>query len=363
MSNFVKYGCKPQNNRVGILLAQLGTPDAPTASALRPYLKQFLSDRRVIEVNRVLWWCILNGIILRTRPKRSAALYKRLWTPEGSPLLSITKSQTQKLSELFASDENVTVRFGMRYGKPSLESALDELIALDCRRIIVMPMYPQYAASTTASTYDAVFPHLLKQRWVPTLRIVEPYFSQPAYVDALTGSINKNLADLAEPVEKLLLSYHGVPIEYIQKGDPYCCQCRETTELLRPQINLAPENIVHCYQSRFGKAPWLTPYTDVTAEELGKQGIKRIAVACPGFTADCLETIDEMGHELEETFTEHGGESVSLIPCLNDDAEWIQGMATIIKQTAPDWFDAGSGSGSCATVGACRACSAGCFAR
>jgi ferrochelatase len=317
----------------------------------------------VIEVNPALWWVILNGIILRTRPKKSAALYKRLWTEDGSPLLSITKKQTSKLSEIFSGDDAVSVRFGMRYGKPSLESAIDELIALDCRRIIVMPMYPQYAASTTGSTYDAVFPHLLKQRWVPTLRVVEPYFAHPRYIDGLVRTINLHLDSLPQPAEKLLLSYHGVPVQYIVKGDPYCCQCRETTELLRPRLQLEPDNIVHCYQSRFGKDPWLTPYTDVTAEELVKQGVKRIAVACPGFTADCLETLDEMGHELNETFREHGGETVSLVPCLNDEDEWMQGIAHIIRDTAPDWFSSTLGEGASAAKAACKACSAGCFTK
>jgi protoporphyrin/coproporphyrin ferrochelatase len=362
MTTYTKYGCKPQNNRIGILLAQLGTPDAPTASALRPYLKQFLSDRRVIEVNKLLWWCLLHGIILRTRPRKSAALYKRLWTEDGSPLLSITKKQSLKLETIFKDEPAVTVRFGMRYGKPSIESALDELFAADCRRIIVVPMYPQYAASTTASTYDAVFPHLLKQRWVPTVRVVEPYFAHPAYISSLQRTINSGLRSFDKPVEKLLLSYHGVPVEYIQKGDPYCCQCRETTEALRSGIDLAPGNIIHCYQSRFGKAPWLTPYTDETAEALAKQGVKRIAVACPGFTADCLETLDEMGHELDETFKEHGGESVSLIPCLNDEDEWMRGLATIVKEAALDWFDTSSALvGDHCFKAACASCSAGCF--
>lgn len=334
-----EFGCRGSKDKVGVLLAQLGTPDAPTPGKLRTYLRQFLSDRRVIEVNRVLWWVLLNCVILVTRPRRSARLYKRIWGKDGSPLLTITRKQTEGVRERLRSRyQHVEVEFGMRYGSPSLERAVDALIAKGCSKILLFPMYPQYAAATTASTYDAVFSHLLKRRWVPTLRVAEPYYAHPRYVQAQADIINDHLRGLTWKPERLVLSYHGVPEKYVRKGDPYCCQCVETTAALVPRINLSPEEILHTFQSRFGRDPWLTPYTDETFEELGHSGIKKIAVVAPGFTADCLETLDELGNEGEEQFNEAGGELYSVIPCLNDEPRWLDAMTSIITEELGSWL-------------------------
>ena len=335
-----EFGCRGSKDRVGVLVAQLGTPDAPTPTKLRTYLRQFLADPRVIEVNRILWWVLLNCIILVTRPRRSARLYKRIWSTEGSPLLVITKKQAegvrQRLQRSFA---NVEVEFGMRYGKPSLESALDRLIEKGCSKILLFPMYPQYAAATTASTYDAVFFHLLKRRWVPTLRVAEPYFAHPAYIDSMAAIINEHVAKMEWKPEKLVLSYHGIPEKYVTKGDPYCCQCVETTQALLPKLKMSRESVIHTFQSRFGRDPWLSPYTDEMFEELGNSGVKGIAVVAPGFTADCLETLDELGNEGEEQFHEAGGEKYSLIPCLNDHPVWLDAMTAIIREELGSWLD------------------------
>ncbi|MDD2943439.1 MAG: ferrochelatase [bacterium] len=333
------FGCRKSNDKIGVLLAQLGTPDAPTTKALRRYLAQFLSDRRVVEVNRVLWWFILNGIILRTRPARSAALYKRVWTKDGSPLLDITKRQAEGLRQLLIGRyAGVEVAFGMRYGNPSLESAVDELVGKGCTKILLFPMYPQYAAATTASTYDAVFPHLLKMRFVPTLSVAEPYYKHPGYIAAVAAGINKSLESTESQPERLILSYHGIPRAYVEKGDPYCCMCHETTAALKKLIKFPADKILHTYQSRFGKEPWIEPYTDETVKSLAEQGIKRLMIACPGFTADCLETIDEMGHEAFELFREHGGELITLVPCVNDDQLWLEGMAEIVEDELYSWL-------------------------
>lgn len=319
-------------DRVGVLIAQLGTPDAPTPQALRRYLKEFLADPRVIELNRILWWIILNCIILVFRPKRSARLYKRIWTEDGSPLLSISRRKVAELSKLLPDCE---IALGMRYGSPSLASAIDSLISKGCRSIVLFPEYPQYSASTTGSTYDAVYERLLKERWVPTLRVVEPYYKSEQYLDALANSINRQLQEISNKPERLILSYHGIPQRYSRNGDPYCCMCIETTNLLRPRINLPADRIIHCFQSRFGKEPWLQPYTDETIERLAKEGVKTIAVACPGFVVDCLETIDEIGTEAEELFKEHGGEHLHALTCLNNEEQWLKGCAELIKSCWP----------------------------
>jgi ferrochelatase len=335
-----EFGCRGSKDKVGVLLAQLGTPDAPEPRALRRYLRQFLSDRRVIEVNRVLWWVLLNCVILVTRPRRSSKLYKRIWGKDGSPLLTITKKQADGVRErLSRISPHVEVEFGMRYGKPSLESAVDALIAKGCSKILLFPMYPQYAAATSASTYDAVFSHILKRRWVPTLRVAEPYYQHPRYIAAQAEVINQYLAKLPWKPEYLVLSYHGVPQKYVTKGDPYCCQCVETTAALKPKLDFPVERVVHTFQSRFGRDPWLTPYTDETFEELGHSGVKSIAVVAPGFTADCLETLDELGNEGLEQFEECGGEQYSVIPCLNDHTVWLDSLSAIIKEELGSWLE------------------------
>ena len=345
----LKVGCQGKEEKIGVLLAQLGTPDEPTPKALRRYLKQFLSDPRVVESNRALWWVILNGIILNTRPKRSAALYKRVWTENGSPLLRITDAQTKGVRSALRERVNgIEVEFGMRYGSPSIEMATDRLIEQGCDRILLVPMYPQYSAATSASTYDAFFSHIIKRRFVPTVRVVTPYFRDPRYIGALASIINGALKILPQPPEVLLLSYHGIPQDYVRKGDPYCCHCTETTQALSSLLSHPGVEIRQSYQSRFGKKPWLQPYTDETLVSLAKSGVKRVAVACPGFTSDCLETIDEIGHEGKILFEEHGGETLSLIPCLNDEDVWIGALTEIVFDELRSWvqnWSASSGEG------------------
>ncbi len=334
----MQLGCVPRQNKIGVLLAQLGTPDAPDKSALRRYLKEFLSDRRVIEKNRLVWWLILNGIILNVRPARSAALYKRIWREDGSPLLIYTQRQAQFLKEQF-NEEEIEVEFGMRYGNPSLDSAVEKLVEKNCRRILLVPLYAHYAGATVGSTYDAVFRAVLRQRWVPTLRVMEPYFRHPEYLASWAEIINHYYDSAETKPERLVLSYHGIPYEYVKKGDPYCCQCVENTQALLPLLKFPTEQVVHTFQSRFGKDPWLEPYTDETIEDLGDKGVRHIAVACPGFITDCLETLDEIGNEGLHQFQEHGGERLDLIPCLNDHPRWLKGLEQMIRSELESWVD------------------------
>jgi protoporphyrin/coproporphyrin ferrochelatase len=345
--NCESFGCRGTKNKIGILIAQLGTPDAPTPGALRRYLKQFLSDPRVIEVNRAVWWLLLNGLILRTRPKRSARLYGRIWREDGSPLRIYTQRQTDGVRERLLNKlpTRTEVVFGMRYGSPSLESAVDGLVEKGCSRILLFPMYPQYSATTTAATYDVVMSHLLKRRFVPTLRVAEPYFAHPAYVGALAATMNESVQSLSWKPDRIVLSYHGIPAKYVAKGDPYCCQCTETTAALLPKLEFPADRVIHTFQSRFGKDPWLQPYTDVTFEELGKTGVTSIAVAAPGFTADCLETLDELGNEGHEQFHGAGGRQYHLIPCLNDSPIWLDAMASIIEEELGSWITPWSSNG------------------
>lgn len=328
-SGCVKSSLSKSNH--AILIAQLGTPEAPTAKAVRPYLREFLSDPRVIEANRILWWFVLNCIVLVTRPKRSARLYKRIWTENGSPLLLLTKNFTAKLAKRLGRF-NTQVVYAMRYGKPSIKSALDQLEKSGCKSITLVPMYPQYSATTTASTYDAFFAEVLKRRWVPTVSVVPPYFDHPEFIKAQAAIINNGLRSLSKPTERLVLSYHGIPRRYIVAGDPYCCMCTATTERLLPLLEIEPHKVIHTYQSRFGREPWLEPYTDQTIEKLAREGIKSIAVACPGFTTDCLETLDEIGNEGKHQFIEAGGEELQLIPCLNDSDVWVEALERILIQ-------------------------------
>ena len=334
------FGCKCYGDKIGVLVAQLGTPDAPTAEALRPYLSDFLGDPRVIEKPRLYWWLILHGIILRLRPARSAKLYQRIWTENGSPLKIYTERQTELLhKELEKVHSSIEVEYGMRYSKPSLSDAIDKLIDKGCSKILLFNMYPQYSSTTVATNYDVVFSHLLKRRVVPTLRVVEPFYASPHYIQALADTINASLAALPEMPERLVFSYHGIPEEYVEKGDIYCCHCTETTAALLPKLNIDSELVIHTYQSRFGRDPWLVPYTDETIQELAKSGIKRIAVACPGFIADCLETLDEIGNEAREEFSDLGGEELHLIPCLNDQEPWISAMTNIAKEELGSWIE------------------------
>ena len=324
--------------KVGVLLVNLGTPDGTDYWSMRRYLSEFLSDPRVIEVPQPIWQVILQGPILTFRPSKSGRAYKKIWTDEGSPLLVYTKKFTDGIRERFGDSDDIIVEFGMRYGNPSLESVIDSMIERGCNKILLVPMYPQYSATTTASIYDAVFKHLLNRRNVPTLKVMEPYYSHPAYIQAVAKGINEYLRDSDTQFEKLVFSFHGIPEEYIVKGDYYCCQCSETSASLIPLLNFPKKDIIHTYQSRFGRDPWLVPYTDETIEHLGEAGIKRVAVACPGFTADCLETLDEIGNEALEEFQEAGGEVLKLIPGLNDSPDWIDSMFELIQEELGPWM-------------------------
>jgi ferrochelatase len=320
----------------GILLIQLGTPDAPTAAALKPYLRQFLSDPRVIEDQGWKWKLILNGVILRKRPAESAAKYARIWgAGTGSPLLHYTKRQAALLQARFP---NSPVRFGMMVGNPPVDAAVTELIAAGVDRLIVLPMFPQYSATTTASATDALFKALLKPRRVPAVRVVPPYFDHPAYLDAMAAIIRDDLDKLSWSPEHLVLSFHGLPRSYVERGDPYPEQVRGTTAELIKRLELAPVQWTQTYQSRFGRAEWLQPYTDDVLRELARQGVRGVAVALPGFTADCLETLDEIGNESREAFLHAGGEKLHPVPCLNDHPQWIDAMTTIIGDEGRGWL-------------------------
>ncbi len=319
-----------------VLLVQLGTPDAPTAPALRRYLRQFLGDPRVIEVPRLKWWFILNCFILPFRPSRSAAKYRRIWNDmTGSPLLHITKLQTDALQKLLP---DVPVRFGMQVGNPPLAAVLRELIEQGVDRLIVLPMYPQYSATTTASATDTLFKALMAERRVPALRVITSYHVHPAYLDAMATVIKEDLAKLSWQPDHYLLSFHGIPIEYAERGDPYPHHVEETTAKLMERLDWPREKWTQTYQSLFGRKEWLKPYTENKLVELAKAGAKKVFVALPGFTADCLETVDEIGHEAKETFLHAGGEVLHPCPCLNDHPAWLEAMRTIIKEEGQGWL-------------------------
>ncbi|MET0356519.1 MAG: ferrochelatase [Cellvibrio sp.] len=313
----------------GVLLVNLGTPDAPTASALRRYLAEFLSDGRVIEIPKIIWWFILHGIILRVRPKKSAAKYASVWTPEGSPLLTISQQQTTAIQKLIG--DAALVKLGMRYGNPSIQKALREFQQAGIRKIIVLPLYPQYAAATTGSTFDAVTRELQKWRFVPELHFINNYCDHPLFIDALSKSIQEDFNQHGKP-EKLLLSYHGMPKRNLDLGDPYFCFCQKTTRLLAEKLKLEKEDYITTFQSRFGYAEWLQPYTDKTIEELAQKGIKNIAVISPAFSADCLETLEELAMENRDIFKHAGGVDYRYIPALNDRDDHIAALVSIIQQ-------------------------------
>jgi len=326
-----------QPARTAVLVVNLGTPDEPSAPALRRYLAEFLSDPRVVEIPRLLWLPILHGIILRTRPARSAAKYATVWTSEGSPLAVWTKRQAVALdAELSAAGHGLLVRHAMRYGNPSVASVLDELRSEGATRVLVLPMYPQYAAATTASVADAVMQWALQARRQPELRFVGEYHADPGYIDALAERLTAHWAQNGRG-DKLVLSFHGVPERSLTLGDPYHCQCLVTARLLAQRLQLAPGQMVVTFQSRFGKAKWLEPYTEPTLRELATKGVKSVDVMCPGFVADCLETLEEIAQEAREAFLESGGERFAYVPCLNDQPGFIQAMARLVLQNLQGW--------------------------
>lgn len=328
-------------DRIGILVAQLGTPDAPTAPAVRRYLRQFLGDRRVVDLNPVLWWAILNGVILVKRPAESAALYRKVWTEEGSPLLVISEAQAKGLAERLgeiAGEVEIRAEVAMRYGNPSTGSAIGRLIEWGATRILLFPMYPQYSAATTGSTYDEVFDELKKKRAIPTLRVVPPYFDDPAYIGALAQSVRDKVASLDERPEKILISFHGIPQRYADLGDPYPRHCHATARALAREMGWREEDYLVTFQSRFGREPWLQPYTDETFIRLGREGLGRLLVICPGFTTDCLETIDEISNLGREQFEGAGGGRLERVDCLNASPRWLEAMAGIARRELSGWI-------------------------
>ena len=325
-------------DKTGVLLTNLGTPDAPTTAAVRRYLAEFLSDPRVVETPRLIWKLILHGIILRTRPKRSAAAYAEVWEADGSPLLSICKQQAAglqtSLDEL--ADSHYRVVLAMRYGNPSIAGGLEQLRQSGCSRILVLPLYPQYSATTSASTFDAVTNELQGWRWLPELRFITHYPTYPAYIQTLADSI-RNFWDQQGKPEKLLLSFHGIPQDYADGGDPYPEECRATAEAVAEALGLDDTEWLLTFQSRMGKKPWIKPYTDITLQELGRQGLTSINIICPGFPADCLETLEEIAIENCECFQQAGGGEYHYIPALNASKAHIEMLAELVTEQTLGW--------------------------
>ncbi len=322
--------------KTGLLLIQLGTPDAPTKPALKNYLREFLNDRRVIDVPRWKWWFILNCFILTTRPKRSAEKYARIWDPvTGSPLLHYTRRQAELLQQALP---KIPVRFGMQIGNPALADVVREMISQGIDRLIVLPMYPQYSDTTTASATDSLFKVLMRTRRVPALRIVPPYYDHPAYLDAMATVVHDELKRLPWQPDHFVYSFHGLPLRYADAGDPYPDQVLQTTRGLQERLQFANGKWSQTYQSLFGREEWLRPYTDDILANLAKNGVQRVFVTTPGFTADCLETIDEIGHESKELFQANGGEELHRCPCLNDHPAWIEAMKRIVEEEGKGWL-------------------------
>jgi ferrochelatase len=323
--------------RAAVLLVNLGTPEAPTARALRPYLRQFLSDRRVIEVPKPIWWFILNGFIVPFRSPKSAEAYARVWTEQGSPLLVDSRSLAHKLeAELQTDLPRVKVMLAMTYGKPDIDSAIDRLRRENIQRLLVLPMYPQYSATTTASVFDQVTNSLQRLRWLPEVRFINNFHHDENWLSAVTESIRRFRKERGEP-DKLLFSFHGIPKRNLLAGDPYYCQCQASARTIADRLGLADEDWMVTFQSRLGRAEWLKPYTDQTLEELGQQGVKKLHVACPGFSVDCLETLDEIAVEGRDEFIEAGGESLEYIPCLNDSPEHVKVLSALCRQHGQGW--------------------------
>jgi ferrochelatase len=340
-----RHGSTP---RTAVLLVNLGSPASPTAADLRPYLAEFLSDPRVVEIPRIAWWPILHGVILRVRPAKSAAKYASIWTPEGSPLAVWTERQaTRLLGTLGERGHQVLVRHAMRYGQPAVAKVLTELMAAGATRVLVLPMYPQYAAATTASVGDAVMSWAQRARRVPELRFVGQYHDDAGYIDALARSVQAHWRAQGRG-QRLVLSFHGVPHRSLLMGDPYHCQCLKTARLLRERLGLSEQELMVTFQSRFGKAKWLEPYTEPTLKDLAAQGVGRVDVMCPGFVADCLETLEEINQEAREAFLHAGGKEFHYIPCLNADDAWIQALAGVAEQHLQGWETKAATDGSVA---------------
>jgi ferrochelatase len=328
-----------RGGRIGVLLTNLGTPDGTTYWPMRRYLKEFLSDRRVIEEPRLKWWLILNLIILTVRPGRKGQDYAKIWNKERNegPLKTITRSQAEKLAVALA-DERVVVDWAMRYANPAIEPCIVRLKEQGCDRILLVPLYPQYAAATTATVCDQAFRALMRMRWQPTIRVAPPYGDEAVYIDAIAASIGTHLAGLDFEPEALIASFHGMPQKYLEQGDPYHCQCQKTSRLLREKLGWPAERWHTTFQSQFGSDPWLQPYTIDTVERLAKSGIRRLAVVSPGFSADCLETLEELDMENRDRFLASGGEQFTYVPCLNDSEGGMAVIERIVRRELAGWL-------------------------
>jgi ferrochelatase len=327
-----------QPDKIGILITNLGTPEKPTTKHLRIYLKEFLSDPRVVEVPRLIWWLILNLVILRIRPRRSAKSYQKVWTDKGSPLLINTQDQADTLRQKLTSNmgEHVIVEYAMRYGSPSISNTINKLQSQGVRQLLVLPLYPQYSATTTASTFDAVAEDFKKRRWIPELRFVTHYHDNEHYISASATQIANYWQKNGKP-QKLLFSYHGVPKRYLTNGDPYHCECHKTSRLIAEKLGIGDDQWITTFQSRFGREEWLTPYTDETLKELPAKGVTDVQIFCPGFSADCLETIEEIGIENRDYFIEAGGQKYNYIPALNAEPHHIEALSKIIQTHLQGW--------------------------
>ena len=340
MNSTPRFAAEPayrhgQPAKTAIVYCNLGTPQAPTAPALRRYLAEFLSDPRVVEIPRFLWLMILHGIILRVRPAKSAHKYASIWTAEGSPLKVWTEKQSQALQQCF-DPHTVTVRYAMRYGSPAVPQVLDELKAQGVTRVLVLPAYPQYSGTTTASVFDAVYAWGMRTRNLPELRFINHYHDHPGYIQALADKIRAHWAQHGR-AEQLVMSFHGVPERTLQLGDPYHCECHKTARLLAQALNLSKDEYKVCFQSRFGKAKWLEPYTEPTVRELARQGCRSMQIVCPGFVSDCLETLEEIALEVKAAFLEEGGEQFHYIECINDSPVWIQALHSLSVTHMSGW--------------------------
>jgi ferrochelatase len=330
-----------KTQKTGVMLINLGTPDATTYWPMRRYLSQFLSDKRVIDYPSWFWQPILQGIILSSRPKRSGAAYASIWNEaeDESPLRTITRNQADRLRQNFAGRGDVVVDWAMRYGQPAVPDVLEKMFDEGCTRVLLMALYPQYSATTTATAYDDAFKKLLKLRWQPAVRTVGPWHDDPLYVEAIASSIEQHLATLDWEPEVVITSFHGLPKRYHTAGDPYHCHCAKTNRLVRERLGWPKDKLQVCFQSRFGPEPWLQPYLDETVEQLAKDGVKRLAVISPAFVADCVETLEEINQETREEFLENGGEQFTYIPCLNDSDHGMKVIDTIVRRELQGWLD------------------------
>lgn len=328
------------HGRIGVLLLNLGTPDGTGYWPMRRYLKEFLSDERVIEEPKWKWWPILNLIILTVRPSKKGKDYATIWNNERDegPLKTITRNQAEQLGKRLAGNPKIVVEWAMRYANPSTESRIDALKEQGCDRILLLPLYPQYAAATSATACDQAFRALMKMRWQPAVRVAPSYHDDPAYIDALARSTMKNLGELDFEPEKIIATFHGMPQKYLEKGDPYHCQCQKTSRLLRDKLGIPEDRWLTTFQSRFGNDPWLQPYTDMTVERLAREGVKRLALVAPGFSADCLETLEELDGENRHIFVDNGGEKFAYLPALNDSADGIDVIEAVVRRELMGWI-------------------------